>query len=92
MDLGVVKSSVSNIVHSKMADDPSFELMRYLVLNLKKDGTDVSEYAAGIRIQHLLQEYGVELETGESIYRKDTRDVLQRTLGSFGCYHYAQEV
>lgn len=67
---GIAKSSVSNIVHSKMADDPSFELMRYLVVNLKKDGTDVPEYAAGIRIQHLLQEYGVDLETGESMIEK----------------------
>ncbi|HEY1247757.1 MAG TPA: hypothetical protein VGE97_02095, partial [Nitrososphaera sp.] len=44
-----------------------FTLMRHLVINLDKSGIDVPTYAWGIRIQKLFEEYGVGLETGESM-------------------------
>jgi transposase len=66
---GITKSSVFNMVHAKMTEDPDFTLMRYLVVNLEKRGTDVPQYATGIRIQQLLEEYGVD-------YGRDTKYVL----------------
>lgn len=67
---GISKSSVFNIVNAKMAEDPDFTLMRYLVVNLEKTGIDVPKYGSAIRIHHLLEEYGIDAETGESIMEK----------------------
>jgi hypothetical protein len=64
---GISKASVFNIVNAKMAEDPDFTLMRYLVVNLGKNGIDVPKYASVIRIQNLLEEYGIGGEIGESI-------------------------
>jgi hypothetical protein len=67
---GISKSSVFNIVNAKMAEDPDFTVMRYMVVNLGKNGIDVPKYASAIRIQNLLKEYGIDADTGESIMEK----------------------
>jgi hypothetical protein len=64
---GIPKTSVFNIVKNKRSEDPSFELIRYLVENLDKSGIDVPRYAGSIRISRLLDEHGIDLETGERI-------------------------
>jgi hypothetical protein len=62
---GVSKASAFNIVHAKMGADPDFLLMRYLVVNLGKDGADVPSYAHAIRTNRLFDEYRIDPETGE---------------------------
>jgi hypothetical protein len=64
---GISKTSVFNIVTAKKGEDPSFALMRYLVENLDKNGTDVVHYGQAIRISKLLDEHGIDQETGERI-------------------------
>jgi hypothetical protein len=41
--------------------------MRYLVENLEKRGIDVPTYGGSIRIYRLLDEHGIDQETGERI-------------------------
>ena len=64
---GISKTSVFNIVTAKKGEDPSFALMRYLVENLDKNGTDVVRYGQAIRISKLLDEHGIDHEAGERI-------------------------
>lgn len=64
---GVPKTTVFNLVTAKKGEDPSFALMRYLVVNLDKRGTDVVRYSDALRISMLLNEHGIDLETGERI-------------------------
>jgi hypothetical protein len=64
---GISKTSVFNIVTAKKGEDPSFALMRHLVENLDKNGTDVVSYGRAIRISKLLDEHGIDQETGERI-------------------------
>lgn len=61
---GIPKTSVFNVVNNKKGEDPSFELMRYLVENLDKRGIDVPTYGGSIRIYKLLHEHGIDQETG----------------------------
>ncbi len=44
--------------------------MRTLAVNLKKNGSDLSQYASIIRISSLLEEYGVDYATGEELLGK----------------------
>jgi len=67
---GVSKSTVFNIVHAKIGEDHDFGLMRFLVDNLNKRGTDLVRYSSAIRIQMLFEQYGMEIETGETILEK----------------------
>lgn len=64
---GIPKTSIFNVVKNKKGEDPSFELMRYLVENLGKRGIDVPTYGGSIRIYRLLDEHGIDQETGERI-------------------------
>lgn len=64
---GVPKTTVFNLITAKKGEDPSFALMRYLVVNLDKRGTDVVHHSDAIRISMLLKEHGIDLETGERI-------------------------
>ena len=50
--------------------DPDYILMRTLAVNLRKNGSDLSQYASVIRISSLLDEYGVDYVTGEEILGK----------------------
>ena len=62
---GVSKASVVNIVRDMGGYDPDHILMRALAVNLRKNGSDLSQYASIIRISSLLDEYGVDYATGE---------------------------
>ena len=44
--------------------------MRTLAVNLRKNGSDLSQYASIIRISSLLDEYGVDYATGEELLGK----------------------
>ena len=67
---GVSKASVVNIVRDMDGYDPDHILMRALAVNLRKNGSDLSQYASIIRISRLLDEYGVDYATGEELLGK----------------------
>ncbi len=67
---GVSKASVVNIVRDMGGYDPDHILMRALAVNLRKNGSDLSQYASTIRISSLLIEYGVDYATGEELLGK----------------------
>src|SRR6476619_426875 len=67
---GISKTSVFNIVHDAASHDPDYVLMRTLAVNLRKNGSDLSQYASIIRISSLLEEYGVDYTTGEHLIGK----------------------
>jgi hypothetical protein len=67
---GVSKASVVNIVRDMGGYDPDHILMRALAVNLRKNGSDLSQYASAIRISSLLDEYGVDYATGEELLGK----------------------
>ena len=56
---GISQTSVFNIVRDKGSHDPDHVLMRTLAVNLRKNGSDLSQYASILRISSLLDEYGV---------------------------------
>ena len=55
--VGVSKTAVSTIINQAREQDPNYALMRALVVNLAKKGSDVFQYASCIRILNLIQEY-----------------------------------
>ena len=67
---GISKTSVFNIVQDTASHDPDYVLMRTLAVNLRKNGSDLSQYASIIRISSLLEEYGVDYATGEDLLGK----------------------
>ena len=67
---GISKTSVFNIVQDMGSHDPDYILMRTLAVNLRKNGSDLSQYASIIRISSLLDEYGVDYATGEELLGK----------------------
>ena len=67
---GISKTSVFNIVRDMGGHDPDYILMRTLAVNLRKNGSDLSQYASIIRISSLLDEYGVDYATGEELLGK----------------------
>ena len=48
--------------NSKGKEDPEFVLARHLAVNLDKNGTSILEYAGGIRVSKLFEEYGIAQE------------------------------
>ena len=48
----------------------NYILMRTLAVNLRKNGSDLSQYASIIRMSSLLDEYGVDYATGEELLGK----------------------
>jgi hypothetical protein len=67
---GVSKASVVNIVRDMGGYDPDHILMRALAVNLRKNGSDLSQYASIIRISRLLDENGVDYATDEELLGK----------------------
>ena len=67
---GISKTSVFNIARGIEDQDPDYILMRTLAVNLRKNGSDLSQYASIIRISSLLDEYGVDYATGEELLGK----------------------
>ena len=67
---GISKTSVFNIARGIDDQDPDYVLMRTLAVNLRKNGSDLSQYASIIRISSLLDEYGVDYATGEELLGK----------------------
>jgi hypothetical protein len=67
---GISKTSVFNIVQDTASHDPDYVLMRTLAVNLRKNGSDLSQYASIIRISSLLEEHGVDFATGEDLIGK----------------------
>ena len=61
--------------------------MRYLVVNLDKRGTDVLSYSDAIRISMLLNEHGIDLETGERIMEELLVACFQEHFPAAGCYN-----
>ena len=62
---GVSKASVVNIVRGMGGYDPDHILMRALAVNLRKNGSDSSQYASIIRMSGVLDENGVNYATCE---------------------------
>ncbi len=67
---GISKTSVFNIVRDMGSHDPDYVLIRTLAVNLRKNGSDLSQYASILRISSLLDEYGVDYVTGEDLLGK----------------------
>jgi hypothetical protein len=67
---GVSKSTAFNIVHEAEKEDPNYPLLRALVVNLSKDGSDCFQYAHVIRILACLREYGIDPFEAEKIIKK----------------------
>ena len=80
---GISKTSVFNIARGIEDQDPDYILMRTLAVNLRKNGSDLSQYASIIRISSLLDEYGVDYATGEELTWKISSYLLQTAVGSF---------
>jgi hypothetical protein len=67
---GISKTSVFNIARGLDGHDPDYVLMRTLAVNLRKNGSDLSQYATVIRISSLLDEHGVDYATAEDLLQK----------------------
>jgi hypothetical protein len=67
---GVSKASVVNIVRGMGGYDPDHILMRTLAVNLRKNGSDLSQYASIIRMSGVLDENGVDYATCEELLGK----------------------
>ena len=70
--MGVSKTAVSTIIHEAKLQDPNYALMRALVVNLAKNGSDVFQYGSCIRILNLIHEYQLEANEAEEIIRTST--------------------
>jgi DNA-binding XRE family transcriptional regulator len=68
--LGISKTTMFNIIESKGKEDPEFVLARHLAVNLDKNGTSIREYAGGIRVSKLFEEYGIAQEEGEEMIQQ----------------------
>lgn len=66
---GVSKTSVFNIVRGIEKENPDYALMRALVVDLGKNGSDIENYASIIRISKILDEYGVDYTAAEEILK-----------------------
>ena len=77
-DLGIQHSQ-----RDKGSHDPDHVLMRTLAVNLRKNGSDLSQYASILRISSLLDEYGVDYATGEDLLGKFLPTLLQTAVGTF---------
>ena len=67
--MDVSKTAVSTIIHEAKLQDPNYALMRALVVNLEKNGSDVFQYGSCIRILNLIHEYQLEANEAEEIIR-----------------------
>ena len=67
---GVSKASVVNIVRGMGGYNPDHILMRALAVNLRKNGSDLSQYASIIRMSGVLDENGVDYATCEELLGK----------------------
>jgi len=67
--VGISKTSVFNIINGMEKKDPDFPLMRALIVNLHKDGTDLKEYANILRIFSILNEYELNHAIVESMIK-----------------------
>ena len=67
---GVSKASVVNIVRAWVDTTPNHGLMRALAVNLRKNGSDLSQYASIIRMSSVLDENGVDYATCEELLGK----------------------
>jgi hypothetical protein len=67
---GISKTSVFNIARGMEDKDPDYVLMRTLAVNLKKNGSDLSQYASVIRMSGVLDENGVDYATCEELLGK----------------------
>lgn len=67
--VGKSRTAVFNIVRRKEKEDPDFPLMRALIVNLHKDGTDLIKYANIIRIFNILNQYGVDYIMAEDMIK-----------------------
>ncbi len=66
---GVSKTSVFNIVRGILKDSPDCALMRALIVDLNKNGSDVQKYASIIRISSILDVYAINYTTAEEILK-----------------------
>lgn len=80
--VGVSKTAVSSLICEAKKEDPNYALMRALVLNVAKDGSDVFQYASCIRILNLIQEYQLSLS--------DTEDLIRELLPALYIYEIGQ--
>lgn len=67
--VGISKTSVYNIIRSMEKKDPDFPLMRALIENLHKDGTDVRQYADILRIFEILEENDIDHDIAEDMIK-----------------------
>ena len=67
--VGVSKTTVSTIINEAKLQDPNYALMRALVVNLAKNGSDVFQYASCVRILNLIHEYKLGDNEAEEIIR-----------------------
>ena len=67
--VGVSKTTVSTLIKEAKLQDPNYALMRALVDNLAKNGSDVFQYASCVRILNLIHEYQLAANEAEEIIR-----------------------
>lgn len=67
--VGISKTSVYNIIRSMDKKDPVFPLMRAIIENLHRDGTDARQYADMLRIFEILEEYEIEHDIAEEMIK-----------------------
>ena len=67
--VGVSKTTVSTIINEAKLQDPNYALMRALVVNLAKNGSDIFQYASCVRILNLIHEYNLGDNEAEEIIR-----------------------
>lgn len=63
---GIGSGTVSEIVKDYNRRNPGFDLLRELVVAIRKEGTNVRLYARATRLQRLLESHGVTAEQIES--------------------------
>ena len=78
--VGVSKTAVSSIVNEAKLQDPNYALMRALVVNLEKNGSDVFQYASCVRILNLIHEYQLGANDSRRNYSSSTACIVQDKL------------
>ena len=78
--LGISAGTVSEVVKTYGQRNPGFELLRELVVAIKREGSNTREYASAIRLRRLLNNNNLSEEEVDSLIRNATNHCFKQEV------------
>jgi hypothetical protein len=78
--VGIGAGTVSEIVKAYGQRNPGFELLRELTVAVKREGSNIIEYASAIRLLRFLSNYGLTEEQMESLIRNSANHCFKKKV------------